>query len=288
MPKNTNNHHFVPRGLLKKWYSHNPDENKGFKKYVRNNENKFVLHNKIGSVNSTGSEFHLNTTYKGLLRADEESIEDKDTIENELEKLDDKAIKVINLLNKTEDLAKLSESYRMILSKFIMSLFMRHPQTIHEAKNMILNEGVSKINIIENAATNFNRPEQKDELLKTINLTSMLDTLNEKETYFKIFNMRWHLVKAIDIEFFSGHKPLVINFGKSNKKFEKAFGLSLSPKLLLVGMEKRLFNGNKYKQNKKRDEFSKKYNYYVIKQSDYFIASKELTDEQYKTIFGNI
>ena len=286
MTESKKNHHFVPRALLKNWYSHNPDENNGFKKYVRNNENKFVLHKKIGSVNSTGSEIHLNTTHKGLLRADDESIEDTNTIENELEKLDDKAIKIINLLKETENLDRLSGNNRELLSKFIISLFMRHPQTINIAKNMVLNKGASEINIIENATKNINRPEQKDELLKTINLTSMLYILNKKETYSKVLNMKWELVQAKDIEFFSGHKPLVINFGVSNKKFEKAFGLSLSPKLLLVGMEKNLFDGSKYKRDKKRDEFSKKYNYFVSKQSDYVVVSKELTDEQYKTVFG--
>lgn len=281
------NHHFIPQGLLRNWYCKDlsKGKNKGFRLYKRNFHGEIQLLPNLMSSKSSCSEKHLNTTYCKLFSESNEFVEDTDSIEDELGKLDNDGIEIINKIlasNKQEVLEDLSENDRNILSKFIVSLHLRSPETIKYAKALIAKNAKDEINYINMFAKSLKLDEHSELFQKTISMKTMMDTLNMPSSYQHVKNMNWLLIENEESNFFSGERPLIVNFSKDERELNLGFALSLSPAILMIGIHKKILDGNFEKQIEFIQNFTPYYNDLVCKQSKYIITSKELPEDIFK------
>ncbi|ENX02595.1 hypothetical protein F900_01041 [Acinetobacter modestus] len=299
MSQKSSNHHYVPRGLLKNWYIKNSDhKNQGFWKYQRRNGEVSLFPNP-SSTKSSCSEKHLNTTYQNIFSIAQEVIEDSDSIEDELAKLDTSALEIINekLVSKEyiessensdqssirfgilEIDSELTEQEKKILAKFILSLHFRHPETLELAKEMLEKEAQPTLDFLQKKLEKYGIGDHLDFYKKNTNLFTMLKTLNSPENFQHIYNMDWRIAVFNNDFLISGEKPLVINFLKNEIKPDLGFTLSLSPNVLLIGNHSLLLKDDLESLQKFINDFILDYNSIVCEQSRYAISSHELNKD---------
>lgn len=300
MSQNSINHHYVPQGLLKKWYIKNSSEkNKGFWKYQRNRSGEVILIPTPSSTKSSCSKKDLNTTYQNVFSVTQEVIVDSNSIENELAKLDSDALDEINKIlasknNISEEKSnflveeltrdKLNTEAKVLLAKFILSLHFRHPETLELVKKIVEDKGESYYTFLTQILKEYNIQDHLKFLSKNMNLHSMMRILNAPENYSHLVKMSWMIVVFNNDFLFSGEKPLVINFSKNETKPNEGFALSLSPTVLLIGIDPKFFENNFKGFQDFINAFVVSYNLIVCEQSRYAISSYEL-DEELKDIY---
>lgn len=271
------NHHYVPAGLLKKWYGdHIEGRNDGYRKYERNHEGEIKLNPHNISANSNCFEKDLNTTYFNLFSHNQELIKDTNSFEKELGDLDTKGLEIINKILKANDNFKegdkdifqqLDTEQKKLLCKFLLSLHVRHPKTLEHVRGVVKKHASSAIELIKSYADQINLSEHAEFYHKTSNLIAMREILNKESSINAIFSMNWYLIEAQTVEFFTGERPFITNFKENDFEIQVGFAVSLSPKVLMIGMHKKLLEGDLIKQINYIQEFVPFYNILVCKQS---------------------
>lgn len=282
MSQKSINHHYVPQGLLKKWYAKNSDKkNQGFRKYQRKYNGEVSLIPDPCSSKSSCSENHLNTLYKNVFSIKEEVVEDTNTIEHSFHDLDTDALVLINTIIESpkEKINTLNSDEKSLLSKFILSLHLRHPETIQHAKNLIEQKADTHFKYIAGELEKYEIKNHLDYFKKNINLTAMRSILEDSESYRLFFDMDLVVIVSEDNFFFTGEKPLVLNFCKNEVIPSLGYALSLSPKLLLIGCHREFLKGEKIKFQDFMGKFPVKYNRIVCEQSRYIISTDVLSEE---------
>ena len=282
MSQKSINHHFVPQGLLAKWYIKNSNhQNKGFWKYQRKYNGEVSLIPRPSSTQSSCSGNHLNTTYKHLFSVTQELVEDTNSIEDELARLDSDALVEIQkiLESPNERILNLQVEEKNILAKFILSLHFRHPETLEFSKQMVEKNAKDSLDFMLENLEKYDIGHHLDIFKKNVNLSTMMDTLNNPENHQHIVNMNW-IVSVFEDDFLlTGEKPLVINFNKNEIRPDLGFALSLSPTVLLIGIHPKLFKNNFKGFQDFISKFVPSYNGIVCEQSRYAISSHELDEE---------
>lgn len=282
MSQKSINHHYVPQGLLKNWYIKNSNhKNQGFWKYQRKYNGEVSLFPNPCSSKSSCSEEHLNTTYKNIFSITQEVLEDSNSIEDELAKLDSDALVEIKkiLESPNERILNLQVEEKNILAKFILSLHFRHPETLEFSKQMVEKNAEDSLEFILKNLEKYDIGHHLDLFKKNANLSTMMDTLNNPENHQHIVNMNW-LVTVFNTDFFlSGEKPLVLDFSKNEIRPNLGFALSLSPTVLLIGIHSELFKDDANSFQDFINKFVLDYNGIVCEQSRYVISSHELNED---------
>lgn len=282
MSQKSKNHHFVPQGLLAKWYIKNSNyQNKGFWKYQRKYNGEVSLIPKPSSTQSSCSVNHLNTTYQHLFSVTQELVEDTNSIEDELARLDSDALVEIQkiLESPNERILNLQVEEKNILAKFILSLHFRHPETLEFSKQMVEKNAKDSLEFMLENLEKYDIGHHLDFFKKNANLSTMMDTLNNPENHQHIVNMNW-IVSVFEDDFLlTGEKPLVINFNKNEIRPDLGFALSLSPTVLLIGIHPKLFENNFKGFQNFISKFVPSYNGIVCEQSRYAISSHELDEK---------
>jgi hypothetical protein len=159
---------------------------------------------------------------------------------------------------------------------------MRHPDTINSVMSESSEKADKALNIIKKLAEDSGQIHQLEHFKRNFTLNSMLGVLNEPETYLRIARMKWLLIEAEGIEFFTGEKPLVANLRENERELKFGFGLALSPSVLFVGLHTELFKDKLKEEAKVIGNFAITYNIYVCKQSKYVITTKELSKDHFE------
>lgn len=283
MTESKKNHHFVPQGLLRNWYStHEGVKNKGFRKYQRIHSGEIVLNRNIISTKSTCSQENLNTTYTNLFLLDQEYELDTDSIENELAEIDSKGIETIHKILLSNSFNNLNNADNENLSKFILSLHLRHPEMIQSVIEDVTEKGAHILKIIKKNIEKQEYLNHIDLMQRNNALNSITNILEVKENYEHIMQMNWFLISAEGIEFFSGEKPLIVNFSENERIFSFGFALALSPTTLMIGVDSRIFLEGEVKMEDLFQFIAPHYNLLVCKQSKYIITTKELPEELFE------
>ena len=282
MSQDSINHHYVPQGLLKNWYIKDfKGKNQGFRKYQRKYNGEVSLIPTLRSTKSSCSKEHLNTTYQNVFSVTKEVIEDSNSIEDELARLDSDALVEIQkiLESPNERILNLQVEEKNILAKFILSLHFRHPETLEFSKQMVEKNAKDSLDFMLENLEKYDIGHHLDIFKKNVNLSTMMDTLNNPENHQHIVNMNW-IVSVFEDDFLlTGEKPLVINFNKNEIRPDLGFALSLSPTVLLIGIHPKLFENNFKGFQDFISKFVPSYNGIVCEQSRYAISSHELDEE---------
>lgn len=285
MSQKSINHHYVPQGLLKKWYAKNSDKkNQGFRKYQRKYNGEVSLIPDPCSSKSSCSENHLNTLYKNVFSITEELVEDTNTIEHSFHDLDTNALVLINSIieSPVDKIDTLNSDEKSLLSKFILSLHFRHPETIQYAKNLLEQKADIYFNYISGELAKYEIENNLDYFKKNINLTSMRSILEDSESHRVFFDMDIQVVVSENDFFFSGEKPLVLNFCKDEVIPSLGYALALSPKVLLIGCHREFLKGEKIKFQDFINKFIVHYNRIICEQSRYVISTDIISEELQK------
>jgi len=279
MAESKKNHHFVPQGLLRNWYTEHDGENQGFRKYQRNYSGEIVLNKNIISTKSTCSQENLNTTYTKLFLLDQEYELDTNLIEDKLAEIDTKGVETIQKILSIKSFNNLNSSDKESLSKFILSLHLRHPKTIESVMDDVSERGAQIFDIIKKNIEKQENFSHIDLMQRNNALISMIDILRNKENYEHILEMEWFLINSEGIEFFTGEKPLIVNFSENERIFSFGFALALSPTVLMIGADRRIFGEGGVKKQQLFEFIAPHYNLLVGMQSKYVITTKALPEE---------
>lgn len=282
MSQDSINHHYVPQGLLKNWYvKDSKGKNQGFRKYQRKYNGEVSLFPNPCSSQSSCSEEHLNTLYKNVFSITDEVIEDTNTIEHSFHDLDTDGLVLINSVLEAprEKIFALNKEEKELLSKFVLSLHLRHPETIQHAQEQLEQKANSSLKFISEKLVEYDLGNRLDYFKKNINLTTMRRTLDEPESYKLFCDMDLVAVVFEDDFFFSGEKPLVLNFCKNEVIPSLGYAISLSPRVLLLGYHPKFLKEDFAKYQDFLNKFIVSYNGIVCEQSKYIIFSGEVSEE---------
>jgi|GEM_PF-3396281 hypothetical protein len=268
-------HHFIPRFLLKQWHN----KNGKLIRYYKNERGEIIGDNDLKTASSVGYSTNM-YTFNANAFPSIKNIQSFET--NFLKALDNKAALIHSKILNEKSFVSLSAHEKIEWANFIHSLIVRIPKAVKTLKEEILKigseyltslldiKGTNEFSIKEIGDAFLTGPMFKNESLGL--LKRIIKDKNWSDNF--CFKMNWKLfVLPEEISFFiTSDNPILI---KENSNFSLII-TSLNPRLLFISYSKSL---------ELEDELIKsiiiKYNLWVIQQSDCFVYSQSILNNDF-------
>lgn len=283
---NKKNHHFVPQAMLRNWYSKDllGKDIEGFKKIKRRYNGSINFSPKNTPSKSVCSKDYLYALHQDLLSSSPK--QDTNSLEDYFQVIDNNGSLIIQKIIEKGNLDNLTEKNYQDLYKFLLALHFRYPEQIDKVKSEVQNitHTASSIKWLQNTFDQAGIAENYTKLLNNFILTTMREVLEDNNSYKNFRSMELSVVSSEHNIFFSGERPFIADFKSNNRVLNFGFVLALSPKVLLIGMTKKLIE--QFKQQEQHLNFIAaqilSYNQKVCEQSSYIISWGSIEDKEIK------
>lgn len=280
-------HHYVPAFYLNNW-GDDSDNQKNKKVFCWGNQNGKIIHSSK-STSSICSE-------RDLYAKEADKPKDMQAIELEyFKKLDDKFSKILPKLT-SEGSIQIDNDQRLEITKFIISLRLRHPQNIQYSKNITEKFFSEMLREHEPQYKQDKLDEWPDSLenLMEIKLPNLKNNMaieslprciegeNDDKIHQTIFNMHWVVIDITRSKWtlLTSDKPVI--FTDKLDSNECLICLPLSPyKALIAAHSEKILKDVDFTVGYKIDEIVKRLNISIANQSPKWIISNTLFSDRF-------